>query len=178
MILRKSIIVFLMLVIFYSIAHAKLYIWVDKAGVKHMSNIAPKDEVVLKEEKLDESPKSLESKEDLVIIDWFPTETKTGFTISGEVKNNSSFLFYKNVMIRATIKDEKGENLFKEEVKTDPYDIPPEKTASFKFENVNTKLTYLSKKNLRFDILNSSKDKVEEKKAEPEKEKDEKAVIE
>ena len=175
--MRKISTIIILLVLLSSVAQGALYVWVDKDGIKHMSNLPPNDEVVLKEDKKEGAEKNVELKEDLVISNWFPLETKSGFTISGEVKNNSSF-FYKEVIVRATIRNEKGENIYKEETRTDPYNIPPDKVGNFKFENVNTKLIYLSKKNLRFDILNKGKSENAIKEKKPKEEKPENAAME
>ena len=154
--MRIFITLFFLVAVFSSIAFGKLYVWVDKDGVKHMSNIPPKENVLLKEKKEESLKPSLEKKEGLILENWFPTETKAGYTLSGEVKNNSKFIFT-TVLVRATIKDDKGKNILQRDVNTDPLDIQPGKTGKFKIENVKTQLQYLTKKHLRFDIFNGGK---------------------
>jgi len=144
------------LVILSSIANAKLYIWVDKDGVKHVSNIPPKEEIVMKEKKEEGFAPPIKLKESLILSDWFPLKVKSGYTITGTVKNNSSYTF-KQVIVRATAKDNDGNLLLQREVRTDPFNILPKGTGKFKIVNVKTDISFLTKKNLRFDIFNKGK---------------------
>jgi len=154
--MKTLVTIILSITILCSIAYAKLYVWVDKDGIKHVSNIPPKEDVVLKKKREEGFAPPLKVKEDLILSKWFPLETKSGYTISGEVKNNSNYLF-KNVIVRATVRDNKGKILIQMEVKTQPPDISPYGAGKFEIKNVKTNLSYLSKTNLRFDLFNSGK---------------------
>jgi hypothetical protein len=167
--------IFLTITILASTSYGKLYIWVDKDGIKHMSNISPKGDVVLKENKEEGYPPTIKSKEDLTISSWFPLGSESGFILTGEVKNNSINLI-KKVKVRAIVKDNEGKTIFQKEVSTDPIDIKPEGIGNFKIENVKVDITFLSKKNLRLDIFNGGK--VETKVPEKNESKPEPAKIE
>ena len=154
--MRLFILVLFVLTIMCSNTFCKLYIWVDKDGVKHMSNIPPKEDVIFKEKRGEGFAPPLEKKEGLLLSNWFPFETKSGYTISGEVENNSKYLF-KKVVVRATIRDNSGKIIVQREVKTEPYDIASKEVGKFKIENIKTEISNLSKTNLRFDLFNVEK---------------------
>ena len=155
--MKKLVIITLVISVFSISAHAKMYVWVDKDGVKHMSNIPPKEDVVLKKKKGEGFAPPIEVKEDIALANWFPLETKSGFTITGEVKNNSPGFMFKKVQVRATIRDNKGKIVIQREVYTTPADIPPDGTGNFKIENVKTEPSYLSRTNIRFDLFKEGK---------------------